>query len=358
MSAVRAGFQPRALDQFADADLTRLCPTQVLRRFPTSVLQAIHAEPVRPWMYSGGLENYPRVIERLSQQRELLGNSAAVVRCVRKQNELARVAGQGGYRIPPTSVDLHGAPRDGSWLVKRARSAGGLHVRRWDESTAHSELPRGWYLQQHIPGDALGAVYVAARNEVRFLGATQALFADSVPTRPWLYGGSIGPVRLTNSQFQQFTQLGEVLASEFGLIGLFGVDVICRDDQLWLLEVNPRYTASVEVLEFATGTHFVAWHVAACRGESLPSAVPPAEAIVGKRIVYATERIVIDEAQTAAWLAQNDDPLRPQIADIPAAGTIINPGEPIATVISRGDEVRETLLRLDQDTHTLRAAIT
>ena len=41
-------------------------------------------------------------------------------------------------------------------------------------------------------------------------------------------------------------RLGEVLASASGLMGWFGIDYVLRDGEPWPVEVNPRYTASVE----------------------------------------------------------------------------------------------------------------
>ena len=50
-----------------------------------------------------------------------------------------------------------------------------------------------------------------------------------------------------------FESLGDALASAFGLAGWFGVDYILRDEIPWPVEINPRYTASVEIHELATG---------------------------------------------------------------------------------------------------------
>src|SRR5262249_3860932 len=62
---------------------------------------------------------------------------------------------------------------------------------------------------------------------------------------------------------RQVHQLGEVLARACGLLGIFGIDFILHDDVSYLIEVNPRYTASVEVVEHATGVAALALHRAA-----------------------------------------------------------------------------------------------
>ncbi len=348
MSAARAGFTPRAIDQFADLDLCQLGPVSQLQRYPYEALALICNEPDLPWIYTGGLENYPRLIDRLAAERPLLGNPGSVVRLCRDRRAWRTVLDRAGIAIPRESDDAGRVPTDGSWIVKRRRSAGGLHVRRWTKSTAEHGLPRGWYLQQFVEGVQLGATFIAERDRARFLGATCSLVTSDVPSLPWLYGGSLGPVPLTESVQQQLVQLGTLLAREFRLIGLFGIDLILASDQLYALELNPRYTASVECLELATGVKAIPLHVAACRGESLQMDMPRGSSIVGKQIVYARQVLQVEQHHVDAWLAENTDPLRPLIADIPRVGTTIPAGQPIATVFATGSTIDETRLALEQ----------
>ena len=70
---------------------------------------------------------------------------------------------------------------------------------------------------------------------------------------PFHYCGSVGPLSLAPQVRARFAQLGEVLVELFPLRGLFGVDCVLKDSVPWPVEVNPRYPASVEVLEYATG---------------------------------------------------------------------------------------------------------
>ena len=71
-------------------------------------------------------------------------------------------------------------------------------------------------------------------------------------------------------------QAGRVVASELGLLGLFGIDLVIREDGVPVfLEINPRYTASVECIERAHGISAIDLHLRACRGE--PVAVPSRE---------------------------------------------------------------------------------
>src|SRR5207249_9264748 len=97
-------------------------------------------------------------------------------------------------------------------------------------------------------------VYVGAERHgnpfAAFLEVTRQLVGEPwLHAAPFHYCGSIGPLPLSESLWRKFWRIGTVLAKAFRLRGLFGVDCVLRDGIPWPVEVNPRYPASVEVLE-------------------------------------------------------------------------------------------------------------
>jgi predicted ATP-grasp superfamily ATP-dependent carboligase len=84
--------------------------------------------------------------------------------------------------------------------------------------------------------------------------------------RPFHYCGSIDldPTKLDVSVASQVKVLGTLLARHFGLAGLVGADlVVDASGRAWVIEINPRPTASMELAERATGVSLVAEHMAA-----------------------------------------------------------------------------------------------
>ena len=189
------------------------------------------------------------------------------------------------------------------------------------------------------------------------LGVTRQLIglewcgSTANPAHCFRYCGSIGPLELGDATKDRFAQIGNVLAEAFDLRGLFGVDAIVAGEDVWPLEVNPRYTASVEVLERALGIRAVELHVAALG--SPPKACPPTvqaakyePARRGKAILFATAATIVS-CGFAEWCQQqNVNGEWPTVADIPAAGTPIAPGQPIATVLAAGRDEPALLARL------------
>ena len=344
-SAARAGWRPICGDLFLDADLPDTAVGQVARSFPRDLVRIAEGSPTTPWMYTGGLENYSRLVERISRGRELLGTSAEALRRVRDPFEVARVLDRHELLFPECRTTSDGLPVDGTWLRKHRRSSGGLRVALW-RNQRHCGNDRGWYFQRRIDGRSMSAVYLATSERARFLGATEQLLAggDSLPFR---YVGSIGPIELPARQRQALMAIGDVLSGEFQLRGLFGVDLVIDGNDFWTIEVNPRWTASIEILERTLGFNAIALHVAACRNVHLPDLTPEApRRVCGKRIVYANRSGVVTSPLLKAIIDRNRGHDWPLVADIPRAGVELQLAQPVLTVFAEGETQHVALERL------------
>jgi predicted ATP-grasp superfamily ATP-dependent carboligase len=339
----RAGYQPHAIDSFADRDLAAICTAVKIRRYPHEFLGSLAAAPHAPWLYTGGLENHPRLVDQLAELRPLLGNRGDVLRRARDPQRLAVAVKDAGCSLPllGATSGMRSSAR-AQWLVKPRRSSGGLAIRFASEKEI-AKPPRGTYVQQFIGGEAASAVFVAAANRAVLLGVTRQLVGrDFGHDRPFLYVGSIGPLVLRASEAVKLNRLGQVLAERFGLVGLFNVDFVRTVDGLWPVEVNPRYSASIEVLERALDRRFIEWHVEASKRNTLPSAAPAINGhYSGKATVYARQkgRITGDfEELVRKWNLRGGPP---GIADIPRAGECFAPGQPVVTVLYDGSSMDE-----------------
>lgn len=351
-SAARAGLRPYCGDLFCDADLPDTAVGQVARSFPGDLLAIAEQAPPGPWMYAGGLENYPRLVARVSRRHELLGTGEDALRQLRDPFELNRVLSAAGLLVPECRRADDRAATDAGWLLKHRRSSGGLRVL---PSNAPLELRGpGWYYQQRVDGLAMAAVYVAADGHARLLGVTEQLLTGS-GNRPFKYAGSIGPVDLSPCLQQTVIEIGRVLAANFALRGLFGADLIFDGDRVWTIEVNPRYTASVEILERAFGVNAVALQLAAYRGQPLCPIESRALRQFGKSVLYADRPWTITAEFVQALKNRNRAAPWPVVADIPRAGTQIGVGQPMLTVFAEGDDRASVDARLCAQAHALQA---
>jgi len=344
-SALRAGLQPECIDLFADADLAALCPTQRLavRGYPRGFATRDLFRTQGPWLYTGGLENWPALIDRLAAARQpLWGNRGDVLRRSHSPLVLQKVLQDAKLPCPAIHVVDRGVPGEGRWVLKPLCGSGGLGIRFWNGDLSLLASKRRTFLQEFIDGESCSAVYVGMGDDAFLLGVTRQLIGlDWLHAPAFHYCGSVGPLAVAPLVRQRIERLGQVLARGLSLRGLFGVDCILRDGTPWPVEVNPRYTASVEVLEHAVPVAALSWHgrvFHSARFEQPPD-VPSATSFVGKAILFARVRLTFPVngpwEKTLAFRGPPHD--LPAFADIPRAGECIQKGQPILTCFVRAE---------------------
>lgn len=368
-SAAHAGWTTYAADLFADADLVATA-TEAVRlgradgpTYPHGIPRVVASFPEAVCVYTGAVENHPGVIAELARTRPLAGCSAASVHRVRDPWAVAPVVRDGGLNVPETHVTPDELPTDGSYLVKPRRSAGGRGVRPW-HGVLHGAADDALLWQRFVPGTSRSASYVARAGTARLVGSSLALTGgDWCGGGPFAYGGSIdAPLdQLPDRLRRSFERLGAALAAAFDLAGLFGVDVI-EDSagDVHVLEVNPRPTASLELVERATGWSVAAAHLAACGWGDEPAGGRATDDIWAKAIAYAppnaTAARVTDSLARLAerWTAVDG---LPAVADVPRPDEPPVPGAPLVTVFARGDNAAQARATLRGRVRELRDSI-
>ncbi len=422
-SALRAGLQPVGCDLFADEDLRSVADVLPLERYPHGLVAAAELAPAGPWMYTGALENYPDVVARISRARPLLGNAAAALELVRDPFHVRDILQSA--ELPYCNVrSFDDSPfADGRWLLKPIHSAGGARIQTWAEMAnqkSTNEIDEDYYFQEWAEGTPMSAVFLAAPDATWLVGMSRQLIgSESAVAGPFAYCGSIGPVSLADLPQSRIEHIGRVIAEKCGLRGLFGIDFMFDGKDPWLTEVNPRYTASVEVLELALDIPLLGWHCQVCASfdETIPkllsnhrfcstriaelSAKPPGQ-VVAKQIVYAGRECVvpslsgcefnrserngashrfqqgtsspekpaasavpltngrstsIDSQSLRELTAENSGSRMPFLADIPAAGSIIPAGRPVCTVLATGSDFDSASQALRQRVSRVEAAL-
>ena len=370
-SAVRAGLQPICADLFADLDTRQVAEIVPVRDFPYSLPEDVARVQADGWFYTGGLENHPDIIERMlrpdAPYGSLWGTPPAALRLVRDPFWLAetlRAAGLPALEVLPESSP---PPADGTWLQKPLASAGGRAIRVWDQAAALRDFEEPHYFQRRVAGDSCSAVFRARDGQGNCLGATQQLnnLEASRASVPFAYCGSIGPidqpgssVSLTSESRNTVTRIAKTLAGASGLYGLFGIDFVLDGDRVWVTELNPRYTASMEVLELARRPSLLA--VPAESGFKRPLDSPtqadtwakgPVE-FVAKAILYARHSFA---ALDLTHLMHGESSWHPpHVADVSAPGTVIAAGWPICTVFATGHSPHECFRTLKTRCNSVR----
>jgi predicted ATP-grasp superfamily ATP-dependent carboligase len=350
-SAMRAGWRPWCVDLFADRDLQLACGVRRLQgKYPQALLEAMKAAPPAAWMYTGGLENWPELIEQMAGQRPLLGTGAEGLRRSRDPFFVHHLFTTAGLPVPAVRRDLHDVSVPERWLRKPLRGAGGVGIQVCHSSMQGRGGPRH-YFQELIAGMPTAALYLANEQQCTLLGLTQQLVGVAwLHAGPFHYCGSIGPLHMSASLLSAVEHLGRVLITACNLNGVFGVDGILHDGAFWPVEINPRYTASVEVLEHAGAAPVLG---PSPRRHPLP---PPVSTCVGKAILFALRDLRFPAE--GPWLsALSSAPTLELLsfADVPSPGELIAAGRPVLSFFTRGEspvaceeQLRQIAAGLDQ----------
>jgi hypothetical protein len=206
------------------------------------------------------------------------------------------------------------------------------------------------YLQERVTGVAGSIVFAADGRRAVPLGLSRILAGRrALGSRGFGYCGNVlagtGDPQFPEDDrlFTITTALASALTEEFGLVGLNGIDFVARRGVPYPIEVNPRYTASMELVERAYALSMFETHARACGG-TLPSfevaaARAAATGAIGKAIVYARRDTTIPDSRR--WLAD------PDVRDVPHPGERIARGRPVCTVFARARDGAACLRALE-----------
>jgi predicted ATP-grasp superfamily ATP-dependent carboligase len=233
---------------------------------------------------------------------------------------LVRVCEANGVRHPQVVF----APPDEPelWLMKRRGGAGGAHIAAAHGSSRAS--PDG-YFQRRVAGASVSALFLATGKKAEILGLSMQWTAPT-PASPFRYGGAVGPIDVEPAEGGEIARSVAAIASDLDLVGLNSADFLVSDDAVWLIEINPRPGATLDVFESNEEPLF-ARHFAACEGRLMPAS--PSMAVKAAEIVYAPCEVVIHEGRNwPDWMV-----------DRPSQGTRIAAGEPLCTALAPGATV-------------------
>jgi uncharacterized protein len=351
-SAARAGFAVTALDAFGDLDQDpRVRALSLPRDFAARFTAAAAARAVRhiecdAVVYLSSFENHPKAVAALAADRALWGNAPEVLGRVRDPMALARALRARGIAAPEVEIapsgvgagleQLHAGGR--RWLVKPLASGGGHRVRRW---LRPSRLPRGCYLQAVVDGTPGSVVFVAAGGRAVPFGVSRQLIGEQAfGASGYRYCGSIlgaaGDAQFARDEalIDAASLMADAVAEAFGVVGVNGVDFVARDGVPYAIEVNPRWSASMELAERAYGLSVFGAHATACADGVLPGFdLKRARGVAGasgKAVVFARRDVLVGD--TAPWLLDGS------VRDVPRPGDRIVAGRPICTVFATGPD--------------------
>ena len=332
-AARAAGFTPLVIDAYGDADTRAAAAEHRRLHFRGPVIDMVrlgadleslenrYGRP--PICWGSGWESSGHLLRALACRYRILGSSP------RALLGLARPGWHDSLRSSDfAKPDFSLFAAESEFLVKDRCRAGGYGV---DFSHGQVFLPAHQYRQRFIKGESLSVLCCARGEEVAVIGWSEHFNLQSSAQWPFRHSAVITrPAVPCNANF-----LGSLTAAakKLGLSGLFGADLIIDgEDELTIVEINPRPTASVPLhlnLREAFKLHI----------QPELSASLPAQSVTQRSranaVVYADSPIrVTNELNWPPW-----------VSDVPSDTRPYADGEPLCSIRAEAADV-EAVKRL------------
>ncbi|MFM2435084.1 MAG: hypothetical protein RL063_1065 [Pseudomonadota bacterium] len=328
-SAQRAGFRVTAIDAYADIETLALAELSLVvdcdqQGFNAEALlfaiNDLDASQYLGFVYGSGFEAQPELLQKISTKIPLLGNAAPTVAKIKTASIFFASLQQ--LNIPfPSIVEYIPAEPSQRYLKKFAAGSGGTHI-SW-VTKDNPPLEPNCYYQEHISGRSVSLLFLADGNSVKVIGFNEQWLSPIV-SMPFRYGGAVSQFHLAPDIQRQLITSAQKIMLAFGLVGLNSLDAIVAKNIAYILEINPRLTATVGLY---AESNLLQQHILACLGQSPSVAIRDKESSA-HAVVYAPTELKITKG--LAWPDWAVD-----IPDITKKNALIKKGDPVCTIVAK-----------------------
>jgi len=268
-----------------------------------------------------GIEIFHAILAQLPENINYLGNSSNTIEKIKNPSLFFRLLAQ--YQLPYPATQFEHPNNNETWLFKECSGLGGTHI------TPSNKWPRDrkGYFQQKIIGDSASILFLADAKQAQLISINKQIVTNKQP-RPFQLATIESPFVIAETHRQQLCKVIDIITQETGLLGLNSLDFIIDDkDQLFILEINPRPSASAELVN---NESLFQYHLQACQGKQmLDISTTDNTNYIGLYYLYAPQTVRIPLKMN--WPTQSHD--------LPQPGTTIEANQPICTIVIADSDI-------------------
>lgn len=340
-AAKNAGLKPLVIDMFADLD-TRIyaldfkqIPVLSPNHLAPAVDYFIHHYAVTQCIYGSGFEQHPDSLRYLQTRLTLSGNSAETF--MRVQNKVDFFATLDKFDIPHPETVFTPPHETQNWLIKPMQGQGGVDIQRYQVNHKTGAVA---YWQKYQTGSAHSVLFLANGQQCQVIGFNRQWTTCLNETDEFIFAGIINYSELSETSQVRIMDWLAKLVPVFNLTGLNSLDFIQHNAQSYVLEINPRPSASMQLYQQNLLLKHI--HAKTIDMAKQTKLLPPL-IYTGYQIIYAPQDVRIPENHI--W--ENNS------LDIPAAGQICRTGQPICSIIAHKKQARTVLRALNIQQQTI-----
>lgn len=339
-AAKNAGLKPLVIDLFADLDMQdcaedfRLVNSLTEQDLAPAVDYFVERYAVTHVIYGSGFECYPESLHYLNNRLIILGNHPDVF--ARQLDKPAFFSTLDRLSIPHPEV-VFGAPEYADdWLLKPMQGQGGVGISRYH---AGDETKEPVYWQKFQAGTPHSALFLADGQQMQVIGFNRQWPVRLSETQEFVFSGVVNSCDLSDVHKAVITGRLKQMVPAFGLKGLNSLDFIHIDDCSYVLEINPRPSASMQLYD----QNLLVRHIQSCLGGQSVGRNSVAYCAAwqdyhstGYQVVYTGRDLIIpDRFEWPDWCM-----------DLPKPGNMCRAGQPLCSIIAHQKNSRSVVEQL------------
>ncbi|MGZ8225038.1 MAG: ATP-grasp domain-containing protein [Methylococcaceae bacterium] len=337
--AKNAGLKSLVIDLFADVD-TQHYATACLRvaslaieHLTLAIDHFIERYGVTHAIYGSGFEYYPESLYYLNSQLTLIGNSPDTFEQLLNKSAFFSMLDQLTITYP--EVTFKRPNNTDSWLVKPAQGQGGAGIKPYH---ADHCLESGQYFQKYQPGTQHSVLFLADERQAQVIGFNTQWTVNLGENQRFMFSGIINSCNLLAEQKALITSQLTQLVAMLSLKGLNSLDFIQSEEYSYVLEINPRLSASAQLYH----ANLLFEHIQASQ-DCLPDFIPEQQGYTAYQVVYARQGTRIPQA--FQW--------PDGCVDLPESKALIRAGQPICSIMARQNNAQSVMKALQITQHNL-----
>lgn len=335
-----AGLKPLVIDLFADLDMQdcaedfRLVNSLAEQDLAPAVDYFVERYAVAHVIYGSGFECYPESLHYLNNRLIILGNHPDVF--ARQLDKPAFFSTLDQLSIPHPKVVFSAPEYADDWLLKPMQGQGGVGIKRYH---AGDDVKTLVYWQKFQAGTPHSVLFLADGQQMQVIGFNSQWPVRLSETQEFVFSGVVNSCDLSDVHKAVITDWLRQMVPAFGLKGLNSLDFIHADDCSYVLEINPRPSASMQLYD----QDLLVRHIQSCLGGQSIGRNSVAYCAAwqeydstGYQVVYTGRDLIIpDRFEWPDWCM-----------DLPKPGNMCRAGQPLCSIIAHQKNSRSVVEQL------------
>ncbi|MDO9046189.1 MAG: ATP-grasp domain-containing protein [Methylobacter sp.] len=249
-AAKNAGLRPLVIDLFADLDTQgyaedfRQVKSLAEQDLAPAVDYFVERYAVTRVIYGSGFECYSESLYYLSSRLIMLGNHPDTF--ARQLDKPAFFSTLDELNISYPEVVFSAPEYVDEWLLKPMQGQGGIGIKRYQADDA---VMASVYWQKFQAGTPHSVLFLADGKQVQVIGFNSQWSVSLSETQEFVFSGVSNSADLSDAHKAVITNWLKQMVPVFALKGLNSLDFIHADDCSYVLEINPRPSASMQLYD-------------------------------------------------------------------------------------------------------------